>query len=155
MIPLPFRTYALIGAGLACVLLLAWGLRVDYLRGKHLADLLGYRSAVSVALSDATGAPVKWQEAPAQITALGDSVRDLKASVTRQNKAIDDMAREAVRLKAEAAELRRIAEKAKAQRAAALAKLSDMAITPGTRADCEMLLAEANAALDLVREAGL
>lgn len=90
-----------------------------------------------------------------QVRALGDSHRELRAEVEDTNQRLDEMAAEAVRLRARAEELQRIAAKAEAMRRAALARLSDMAITPGTREDMEALLEEANAALDIAREAGL
>lgn len=95
-----------------------------------------------------------WNLAPGQITAMGETINLLHDRVEVQNRAIDDMAAEAVRLRAKAAELKKIADKAEAQRSAALRRLSDMAITPGTRDDCMTLLSEAEDALDLVREAG-
>lgn len=121
-----------------------------------LATLKDEAQTVVLAVQAASGNDdVEWQTAPGQIIALGESNRMLEGKVTAQNKAIDELAREAVRLKAKAAELKRIADKAQAQRKAALERLSDMAITPGTRSDCMMLLREAEAALDLVKEAGL
>lgn len=96
---------------------------------------------------------VIWQTVPGQIVALGESVRNLKDGIAAQNLAIDEMAREAVRMKARARELQAIAEKAKAQRASALRRLSDMALEPGTREDCLTLLAEAETALDIAAEA--
>ena len=65
------------------------------------------------------------------------------------------MAAEAVRLRKRADELKVIAAKAEAQRRAAYTRLSDMALTPGQRADCMALLREAEAALDLVKDSGL
>lgn len=96
---------------------------------------------------------VTWETATGQIVALGESNRALKTSVELQNEAIDDLARKAVQAKARAAELQRIADKAQAQRASALRRLSDMALEPGTRDDCLTLLREAEEALDLVKEA--
>lgn len=98
---------------------------------------------------------LKWEGVAGQVTALGESNRTLKMSLDMQNDRIDDMAREAVRLRAKSAELQKIADKAEAQRASALKRLSDMGATPGTRSDCLALLREAEEALDLVREAGL
>lgn len=123
------------------------------------ADLANERAwggNVIEAVAEASDNPeVTKDTAVGQIRALGDSNRSLKVAIATQNQAIDDMAREAVRLKARAAELKRIADKAEAQRQGALRKLSDMAITPGTREDCMVLLGEAEAALNIVREAGL
>ena len=85
--------------------------------------------------------------------ALGDERRSLRVDLDTQTQHVDAMAREAVRLRARNAELQAIADKAEAQRSAALRRLSDLAITPGTRSDCETLLREANEALELVRQA--
>lgn len=98
---------------------------------------------------------LKLQNAAGQVVALGVAHERVKIELERQNMTIDEMAREAVRLRARAAELKDIAERAQAQRSAALEQLSDMTITPGTRDDCLTLLREAEDALDLVREAGL
>lgn len=123
---------------------------------ESLATLQDEAQTVVLAVQAASGNDdVEWQTAAGQIIALGESNRALKIKMDAQSQAIDDMAREAVRLRAKAAELKRIADKAQAQRRAALERLSDMAITPGTRSDCLILLREAEAALDLVKEAGL
>lgn len=153
------RLYAALGAAVVVALLLAWAMRLDALRGhwKGKYEALD-KEAVTVvgALREASGnSDVTWKTAPGQIVALGESNRALKQSIDQQNATIDEMARQAVALKAKAAELQRIADRARAQRQAALDRLSDMAITPGTRSDCMVLLKEANDALDLVREAGL
>lgn len=116
-----------------------------------------HRSAdrIVVELQKATGNPdADWKSAPGQIIALGESRKALKQSVDIQNERIDSMAKEAVRLRAKADELRVLADKAQAQRRAAYSKLSQEAITPGTRDDCMQLLREAEDALDMIREAG-
>ena len=98
---------------------------------------------------------VTWETTAGQIVALGEAHKSLKIAMTSQNARIDEMAREAVRLRAHADELRRIADRAQAQRKSALRQLSDMTITPGTREDCMTLLREAETALDIARDAGL
>lgn len=98
---------------------------------------------------------LRWAEAPAQAAALGQSVSALKSAIKEQNANIAQIAQEAVRLRADAARLREIVDKAQAQRKAALDRLADMSATPGTRSDCEVLLREADEALNTVREAGL
>lgn len=153
------KLIAMLGAALVVALLLAWALRLDSLRGEwkgKFEALTEQAGTVLLATREASDNPeLKWEQAAGQIVALGESNRALKVAITQQNQAIDDMAREAVRLRAKAAELKAIADKAQAQRQVALTKLSDMAITPGTRSDCLVLLREAEDALDLVREAGL
>lgn len=121
-----------------------------------LAALRDEAETVVLAVQAASGNDdVEWHTVPGQVIAMGESNRAMKIKLTAQSQAIDEMAREAVRLKAKAAELKRIADKAQAQRKAALERLSDMAITPGTRSDMVVLLREAEAALDTVAEAGL
>lgn len=153
------RLYLALGVGLVMALLLAWALRLDALRAGYkdaLKALTDEAATVVLAVREASDNPeVTWETVPGQVVALGESNRRLKDGIARQNARIDDLAREAVRLKAETAELQRIADKARAQRKAALTRLSDMAATPGTRNDCAVLLQEAETALDVVREAGL
>jgi hypothetical protein len=138
--------------------LLMWGMRVDHLRGRYkaaLAVLAEQAQTVVLAVREASGNDaVTWDTARGQVVALGISNRSLKGAIAEQNASIDAWAREAAARKAEAAEWKRIADKAEAQRRSALRRLSDMAITPGTRDDCMTLLQEAEAALDLAREAG-
>ncbi len=122
---------------------------------KALGKLRSEADNVTLAIEHATGEKAEWSTVPGQIIALGEANRALKTSIADQNRAIDDMAREAVRLKARAKELKAIADKAQAQRKSALARLSDLSITPGTRSDCMTLLREAEEALNLVREAGI
>ena len=152
------RLYASIGAAIVIVGLLAWGLRLDHLRGgwkDRVEALTEQAGIVLLATREAADNPeLEWEQASGQIYALGASNARLKVALSEQNERVDDMAREAVRLKAQAEELRRIAEKARAQRRAALDRLSDMEATPGTRSDCLVLLQEAEEALDLIREAG-
>lgn len=159
--PIRRRIFAAIGicTALAMAGLFIWG-RFGWDRADHWQRQFRTRDAqaatVLIALRDASGNPkLKWSGAAGQVIALGISKRDLERSIEEQNRSIRDMASEAVRLKARAAELKEIADKAEAQREAALTKLSDLSITPGTREDCMTLLKEAEEALDLVYEAGL
>jgi len=150
--------YLLGGAGIAIALVLVWAMRLDHLRAgwkEKFETLHEEASTVLIALRAAADNPkLEWKNAPGQIVALGESNKTLKGAIEDQNLRIDEMAREAVRLQARAAELKRIADRAQAQRQSALRKLSDMAITPGTREDCMTLLREAEEALDVVRGAG-
>jgi hypothetical protein len=149
--------FAKVFGGIALVLLAfsalcwyKWGHHKDVsaARGKLLDKIV-------LAVETASGNDkLTWRTATGQIMALGESNRRLKLSIEEQNLRIDEMAAEAVRLKAKATELKKIADKAEAQRAAALRKLSDMSLTPGSRDDCMQLLREAEEALDLVRSAG-
>lgn len=143
--------------GLSIALLIAC--LVFYNRWQHwhdVADAFAKQAGkVVFAIEQATGEEASWKTAPGHIVAMGQGIKDRDNRIAATNAAIDEMAREAVRLKAQAAELQRIADKAQAQRRAALARLSDMAITPGSRSDCLQLLREADEALNLVREAGI
>ncbi len=151
---LPWRWIAAGLAVLALVTSVALHFRSDAKTRAALATLRDEAQTVVLATQAASGNDrIDWQTTPGQIIALGESNRALKASVELQNEAIDDLARKAVQAKARAAELQRIADKAQAQRQSALRRLSDMALEPGTRDDCLTLLREAEAALDLVREA--
>lgn len=88
--------------------------------------------------------------AAGQIVLLGDSNKTLKVEIEKQNKKLDDMAAEAIRLKAKQKDLQEIADKARAQKEAALKKLSDLTIEPEIKRDCETLVKEADRALDLI-----
>lgn len=153
------RLYAAFGVA---ALLIAAGIGIkvhlsaDQRTEAQLETLTDQAAIVVLAVREAADDPeATWETVPGQVTALGENNRRLKDGITLQNARVDEMAREAVRLKAEAAELQAIADRARAQRKAALDRLGDMAATPGTREDCMTLLQEAEAALDLVREAGL
>lgn len=156
---MPLKTYLYGAAGLLFIALLAWGLRVDHLRDgwktryETLTDEAG--AVLAATRIAAENDDLQWDGTAGQVLALGEANRSMKAAIADQNRAIDDMAREAVRLRKRAEELQAIANRAEAQRREALRRLSDMTITPGTRADCLVLLREAEEALDLVREAGL
>lgn len=152
------RHWKAISVSLAIALLLAWGLRLDHLRAgwKERFDTLhGQAVKVVLAIEHATGDKAAWDTAPGQIVAMGEGIRQRDEAIRANNQRINDMAREAVRLRAKAAELKRLADKAEAQRRGALKRLSDLAITPGTRTDCMQLLREADEALNIVREAGI
>lgn len=96
---------------------------------------------------------VTLETAAGQVVALGESNKNLKFELGRQNDAIDEMARQAVQAGREREELARLLAKAKAQREGALRRLSDLSITPGTRSDCLLLLEEANQATVILRDA--
>lgn len=143
--------------GVLAALGLVWAHFADDRRTEEqLAALTQWGGEVLHATREASDNPgLRFKETPGQIVAMGDTIADLTHSVKIQNQAIDELARERIRLKAKAAELKIIADKAQAQRRAALERLSDMATTPGTRDDCMQLLREAETALDLVAQAGL
>lgn len=151
---LPWRWIGLAVCLLGITLSVTMHFRNDAKVRAELSDLKDSAQTVVMAVQAASGNDdVTWETAPGQIVALGDSNRRLKDSIAVQNASIDEMAREAIRLRKHASEMQAIAAKARAQRASALARLSDMQASPGTRADCLQLLAEAEAALDLAQEA--
>lgn len=153
------RLYAMLGGALlllGAIVAIKMHLAADERTRGKLAALTEQSANVLNAARAASDNPsLRWNGVAGQVTALGDSVRTLRLSLDTQNRAIDDMASEAVRLRAKAAELKKIADKAEAQRASALERLGDLGATPGTREDCLTLLREAEEALDIVREAGL
>lgn len=155
MTPLPFLTrhWKLIGIGLLTV-----ALTIAIVRGNHWRDIAhrwqSEAQTVVIALREASGNnKVAWDTAAGQIVAMGESAKAKDAAIALQNERIDDLARRAVQARARADELRRIADRAEAQKASALRRLSSMAATPGTRDDCMTLIREADEALNLVREA--
>lgn len=152
----PWKLIA-IGVGVLALVAAVWAhFSGDAATEAKLDQLTREAGAVLFATRQASdNAELKWDETAGQITALGESRKELKFSLDEQSRRVDEMAAEAVRLRAEAAELKRIADKAETQRRGALRKLSDMAATPGDRANCLALLKEAETALDLIREAGL
>ena len=153
------RLYAYIAAGLLLLAIVAGVVlhfKADARTRDKLATLEAQAKDVLVATREASSNPkLSWEGVAGQVTALGESNRTLRVSIGTQNDRIDQLAREAVAARAKAAELKKIADRAEAQRASALKRLSDMGATPGTRDDCLTLLREAEEALDLVREAGL
>lgn len=147
------------GAGLLLALSLAWGFRVDHLRAgwKQRFEVIERQAdTVVIALRTASGNPkVRWENAASQTLVLGDAKRQWQATAVRQGEQITAMAAEAERLREQGRKLQQLADAAQAKRAAALRKLSDMAATPGERADCQVLLKEAEEALDLAYKEGL
>lgn len=153
------KTYLYIG-GAVIAALLVLAVKLHFAKDDRIEaerdSLFKWRSEAVEAVAEASDNRDTTNEtAIGQIRAIGDSNRSLRAELDNQSQAIDDMAREAVRLRKKADEMKVIAAKAQAQRQAALRQLSDMSITPGTRDDCLALLKEANEALDIAREAGL
>lgn len=151
--------YRLLGVGFSLIALaiaVYVHLGNDAKTERKLTELTGQAGSVLAATRIAANNPkLKWDGTAGQIMVMGENQRALRIELEENNATIDQMARDAVRLKARADELRVIAAKAQAQREAALSRLSDMAITPGTREDCMTLLGEAEEALDTIYEAGL
>lgn len=151
------------GGGIGIALALAWlwlgwsgaERRLDALQKKY--DVLTEWSGnVIFATRTASDNPaLGFDTTPGQIVALGSAHKALKFELAEQNRTIEQLARDAVAARAHAAELRKIADRAEMQRQTALKQLSDMALSPGSREDCLVLLSEAERALDIVYEAGL
>ena len=151
----------MLGVGLAFALVLAWGMRVDHLRGQWKLKFEGLASEVTVvlpAIREASGNP-KLQWSPGhgdetgvaqQVRLIGQAKAQWQDTATTQSQRIAELGQETERLKKLSEENRLRAEKAIAQRNTALAKLEQMELTPGERATCEQQLKDAQSALDLV-----
>ena len=134
-----------IGLGLvaALAIALAWGFRVDALRGRYRAQL----DRISVAIEQVTGRKVSPAEAPVAIEAVGivrgryrQQRDEARSAVDRQSASITALAAEGAREAAIGARNRQLAEAAIAERDAWIAR----AAAAETRT--ERLSAEAEAA---------
>lgn len=153
------RSALALGA-LAIVALIGFFVDRHFSEDKRIRDensvLVAWQGDTVEAVKEATGNRKSTAEtAIGQIRAFGDSYRALRIELDSTNQTLVEMAQEAARLKAKAVELRKIADKAERQRAAAYKRLSDMALSPGDREDCMAMLRDAEEALDIAREAGL
>lgn len=153
------RLYAALGAAAIAAGVLAWAFRLDALRagwkGKY-EVLTEQASEVLLATRRASGHPkLSWDNAATQIDLIAAAGAEWKSTADQQTVKVDELGRETARLKALNAEERRKAEAIIARRDNAIARLSNMAIDPGDRADCVVQLREAEAALDLVFREGL
>jgi hypothetical protein len=153
------RIYAALGVALAVLVFVGWALRVDQLRGRHL-DTIGAMKAADGRVLRAVRAASEnpkllWADVPDQVGAIAASRNGWKLTADLQSQRIDELAQETARLKALGAQLRAQAEAAIARRETVIRRLETIAMTPGERADCARQLAEAEAALDAVWEAGL
>ena len=149
-------TYIRAAVGLAFVLLLAWALRLDYLRdhwrGKFNA-LSNEAAAVLVAVREAADNPkLQWRDVPKQIDAIDASLTEWKGAAETQSAMIDAMGRDSDRLRAENAALVKKIAAANAKREAAIARLDNDALDPGDRADCWAQIRAADAALNQLYE---
>lgn len=149
----------LAGGGIAIALVLAWGMRVDHLRGKWqgkfdaLTELV---VPVMVEIRLASDNPkLSIADAPEQVRLIGASRRAWQDVADMQSTQIDAMALESARLKALNAEQVTRAKAAIVKRDTAIRRLEREALTPGERVDCARQLLDAEAALDLVYQEGL
>ena len=150
--------YVAIGGGIVIALLLAWALRLDYLRG-HWRDkfdaLSNEATAVLVAVREAADNPkLGWKEVPAQIDALDASLTGWKNTAQLQSGTIDAMGEETKRLQAENAELSAKVAQINKKRDALIARLNNDALDPGDRADCWAQIREADEALNTLYREG-
>lgn len=151
--------YVAIGGGVVIALLLAWALRLDYLRA-HWRDkfdaLSNEATAVLVAVREAADNPkLSWQDVPAQIDALDASLTGWKNTAQLQSGTIDAMGEETKRLQAENAELSAKVAQLNKKRDALIARLNNDALDPGDRADCWAQIREADEALNTLYREGV
>lgn len=139
-----------IGVGLVTLSLIA---STFYYRSEY-NKYFGYATEMLVATKQASqNQKLSYETAPAQILNIGDSNRQLKLSIETQNKAIADMAAEAIRLKANQKELKQIVDQAIKQREVATKKLTQMINRPDSEKKPYVeLCQDAEKALDLIYE---
>ena len=142
----------LIAVGLAIALGLAWW-RIEWLENKVEGLDTLVDNIVDVTRTASDNPDLKRKHVVGQIRALGSAHRQIKIELEQQNITLEEMAREAQRAKARSVEWKRIAEKARLQRDAALRELSEIALSPAEQENCEATLAEANRVLEMVHGA--
>jgi len=151
--------YVMAGGGIALALVLAWGLRVDHLRGEwrdRFETLSGEAGNLLYEIRVASGNDkLKWQDAPQQVRATGNALREWRMVASQQSAEIDRMAFDAAKMQKLNAELRAKAEVELRKRKAAFDRLDAQASDPGDRADCIAQIKAAEAALDAIYEQGL
>ena len=126
----------------------------DYWRGSYDA-LKEETGVVLIALRGASENPdVTWETAPGQIVELGEAHKKAKESIRTQNQEILDLVNKQKDAVKRAELLRRELDKQQALRRAALVKLGEIAITPGEREDCLLMLEEVNLAIEAIKEVG-
>ena len=151
-------TYIRAGVGLAFVLLLAWALRLDHLRG-HWRDkfdvLSNEATAVLVSLRDMTGKPkLKWQDVPQQLDLLDKSLTEKTEALDQQTAAVNQLGAETARLQAENAAMAKKIAALNRKRDQLIRRLEDDAMEPGDRADCWAQVKAAEDALNLLYREG-
>ena len=152
-----FGTYIRAGIGLAFILLLAWGLRVDHLREgwkERFGQLSDQAGRVLATVRIASENPkLKWEDTASQVEALDASLTQWRGTARTQSDLIDTMGRDSERLRAENDALRAKVRALNAKRAELIGQLQQDALDPGDRADCWAQLRETEDALNqLYRE---
>jgi formylmethanofuran dehydrogenase subunit E len=150
-----FTQARLIGGGIALLgfaLFVAWALRVDHLRGKHLADKI----AVTAQVAKAVGNPkLKFADIGRQVELTVQSRDEWKASTIEQTAAINAMGKERERLLALNADLRAKAKAEIAKREVLINRLDSQSLTAGGREDYQAQIQAVEAALDAIYEEGV
>ncbi len=151
--------YIYAAGGIALALVLAWGFRVDQLRGQWRDKYETLSAEAGNLLYEIRVASdnkkLKWRDAPQQVRAIGTSLTEWRNVAAKQTAEIDRMAFDAARMQRLNAELRAKAEVELRKRKAAFDRLDAQASDPGDRADCIAQIKAAEAALDAIYEAGL
>lgn len=120
------------------------------------ATLSEQMTTIIVSIQEASGNDkVNVKTAAGQVYILGQDKKNIEMELAKTNSKLDEMAAEAVRLKEQNKVLQELANKARAQKEAALKELGDLTISPEKKRDCETLVREADRALDLLYKAGL
>lgn len=126
----------------------------DYWRDSYDA-LKEETGVVLIALRGASeNQDVTWKTAPGQIVALGEAHKKARETIGTQNQEILEMVNKQKDAVKRAKLLRRELDKQQALRRAALVKLGEIAITPGEREDCLLMLEEVNLAIEAIKEVG-
>lgn len=155
--------YGMLGLGIALMLSLAWGTRVNHLRAywKEQAQTIRIDlDSVTREVGVQSGNPgLKYdgknpEQIIAQVQALGRDKREWQDVATVQSERIADLGEEQYRLERMLASERRKAEKLIAERNQALNRLQNLELTPQEQATCESQLKAAEDALDELFERG-
>lgn len=138
--------------------LLAWGLRLDHLRGDWRDKFLNLTSEAGRVLASvriASDNPrLEWKDTAKQIDLLDASLTEWKGAAEMQSAQIDSMGRETERLRAENSALAARVRALNAKRSAAIARLEQDATDPGDVADCWAQIREAEDALNQLYKEG-
>jgi regulator of replication initiation timing len=154
-------TYIRSAVGIATILivsgLLAWGLRVDHLRGvwkEKFAELSDQADRVVAAVRIVSDNPkLQWKDTADQVEQIGGALSQWRGTARSQSELIDTMGRDTERLRAENDALKEKVKALNAKRAALIGQLRQDALDPGDRADCWAQLRETEDALNqLYRE---
>lgn len=152
-----FRSAVGIATTLIIVGLLAWGLRVDHLRGDWRDKFFGLTREAGQVLASvrivSDNPKLEWKDTSKQVDEIGRSLSSWRGTARTQSDLIDTMGRDTERLRAENAALSAKVAALTKKRNALIAKLDQDALDPGDVADCWAQIREADEALNqLYRE---